>query len=127
MQVSLDGKPVKTFEVKEREDERRDFVVKLKPGKGVHKISVAYLNNYVNNDSPDPALRGDRNLFIKSTTIIGPLDAPQPKLPAAQVGDFCTVVLIQLRTAAVHLYPPSILRFRQCCGQIEDRKSIGKA
>ena len=81
MQISLNGKPVKTFEVKEREDERRDFVVKLKPGKGVHKISVAYLNNYVNNDSPDPALRGDRNLFVKSTTIIGPLDAPQPKLP----------------------------------------------
>mgnify|MGYP002700921720 CR=1 FL=1 len=81
MQISLNGKPVKTFEVKEREDERRDFVVKLKPGKGVHKISVAYLNNYVNNDSPDPALRGDRNLFVKSTIIIGPLDAPQPKLP----------------------------------------------
>jgi len=81
MQISLNGKPVKTFEVKEREDERSDFVVKLKPGKGVHKISVAYLNNYVNNDSPDPALRGDRNLFVKGTTIIGPLDAPQPKLP----------------------------------------------
>ena len=37
MQISLNGKPVKTFEVKEREDERRDFVVKLKPGKGVHQ------------------------------------------------------------------------------------------
>ena len=81
MQISLNGKPVKTFEVKEVEEERRDFVVKLKPGKGVHKISVAYLNNYVNNDSPDPALRGDRNLFVKSTDMIGPLDAPQPKLP----------------------------------------------
>ena len=81
MQVRLNGKPVKTFDVKEREDERRDFVVKLKPGKGVHQVSVAYLNNYVNNDSPDPALRGDRNLFVKSTDMIGPLDAPQPRLP----------------------------------------------
>ncbi|MCH2381344.1 MAG: DUF1592 domain-containing protein, partial [Pedosphaera sp.] len=81
MQISLNGKPVKTFEVKEVEEERRDFVVKLKPGKGVHQVSVAYLNNYVNNDSPDPALRGDRNLFVKSTDMIGPLDAPQPRLP----------------------------------------------
>ena len=81
MQVSLNGKPVKTFEVKEVEEERRDFVVKLKPGKGVHQVSVAYMNNYVNNDSPDPALRGDRNLFVKDTDMIGPLDAPQPRLP----------------------------------------------
>ena len=81
MQVSLNGQPVETLEVKVMEEERRDFVVKLKPGKGAHKISVAYLNNYVNNDSPDPALRGDRNLFVKHTTMIGPLDAPQPKLP----------------------------------------------
>ncbi|MDP7585768.1 MAG: DUF1587 domain-containing protein, partial [Verrucomicrobiota bacterium] len=81
MEVRLDNKPVRVFEVKVIKDERRDFIVKLKPGKGVHKISVAYLNNYVNDDSPDPALRGDRNLFVKSTTVIGPLDAPQPKLP----------------------------------------------
>ena len=81
MQVSLNGKPVKTFEVKEVEEEQRDFVVKLKPGKGVHQVSVAYMNNYVNNDSPDPALRGDRNLFVKDTDMIGPLDAPQPRLP----------------------------------------------
>ena len=81
MQVSLNGKPIKTFEVKEVEEERRDFVVKLKPGKGVHQVSVAYMNNYVNNDSPDPALRGDRNLFVKDTDMIGPLDAPQPRLP----------------------------------------------
>ena len=81
MEVRLDGNPVNTFEVKVLKDERRDFAVKLKPGKGAHKISIAYLNNYVNNDSPDPALRGDRNLFVKSTTMIGPLDAPQPSLP----------------------------------------------
>ncbi|MED5381115.1 MAG: DUF1587 domain-containing protein, partial [Verrucomicrobiota bacterium] len=51
MQVSLNGQLVETLEVKVMEEERRDFVVKLKPGKGAHKISVAYLNNYVNNDS----------------------------------------------------------------------------
>ncbi len=81
MEVRLDDKSVRVFEVKVIKDERRDFIVKLKPSKGVHKISVAYLNNYVNDDSPDPALRGDRNLFVKSTTVIGPLDAPQPHLP----------------------------------------------
>ena len=81
MQVTLNGKPVKTFEVKETDEAPKTFVVNLKPGKGNHRISVAYLNNYVNNDSPDPALRGDRNLFVRGTKMVGPLDAPQPKLP----------------------------------------------
>ncbi|MBT4622797.1 MAG: DUF1592 domain-containing protein [Verrucomicrobia bacterium] len=81
MQISLGGKPVKTFEVNQTEEKRRKFIVKLNPGKGNHRISIAYMNNYVNNDSPDPTLRGDRNLFIRGTKIIGPLDAPQPKLP----------------------------------------------
>ena len=81
LQVALDGKPVKTFEVKITEEKQHNFIVKLKPGRGNHRISIAYINNYVNNDSPDPALRGDRNLFIRGTKMIGPLDAPQPDLP----------------------------------------------
>ena len=81
LQVTLDGKPVKTFEVKTTEEKRHNFIVKIKPGKGNHRISIAYMNNYVNNDSPDPALRGDRNLFVRGTKMIGPLDAPQPKIP----------------------------------------------
>ena len=81
LQVTLNGEPVKTFEVKITEEKRHNFILKLKPGRGNHRISIAYMNNYVNNDSPDPALRGDRNLFVRGTKMIGPLDAPQPKLP----------------------------------------------
>ena len=81
LQVTLNGKPVKTFEVKITEEKRHNFILKLKPGRGNHRLSIAYMNNYVNNDSPDPALRGDRNLFVRGTKMIGPLDAPQPKLP----------------------------------------------
>lgn len=81
MQVSLDGKVLKTFDVKALEDAPEKFLVKLNTNKGNHRISVAYLNNYVNDDSPDPSLRGDRNLFIRQTKMIGPLDAPQPTLP----------------------------------------------
>mgnify|MGYP003298780048 FL=1 len=81
LQVTLNGQPVKTFEVKITEEKRHNFILKLKPGRGNHRISIAYMNNYVNNDSPDPALRGDRNLFVRGTKMIGPLDAPQPKLP----------------------------------------------
>lgn len=81
MQVSLDGKVLKTFEVKALEDAPEKYLVKLNTDKGNHRISVAYLNNYVNDDSPDPALRGDRNLFVRETKMIGPLDAPQPSLP----------------------------------------------
>ena len=81
MQVSIDGKVLKTFEVKALEDAPEKFLVKINARKGNRRISVAYLNNYVNNDSPDPALRGDRNLFVRETKMIGPLDAPQPALP----------------------------------------------
>ena len=81
LQVTLNGEPVKTFEVKITEEKRHNFILKLKPRSGNHRISIAYMNNYVNNDSPDAALRGDRNLFVRGTKMIGPLDAPQPKLP----------------------------------------------
>ena len=81
MQVSLDGQVIKTFDVQALEEAPNNFLVKLNTtSKGNRRISVSYLNNYVNDDSPDPALRGDRNLFIRETKMIGPLDAPQPKL-----------------------------------------------
>ena len=32
---------------------------------GSHHIGLAYLNNYVNNDTRDRRLRGDRNLYVR--------------------------------------------------------------
>lgn len=68
-----DGTPT-VFEIK---GDRRSQVLKLNldlaPGK--HAVTLAYLNNYVNNDSPDAKLRGDRNIFVESVEIEWPASA----------------------------------------------------
>ncbi len=40
------------------------YETKLKVKKGKHEVAVAYLNNYVVSNSPDPELNGDRNLIV---------------------------------------------------------------
>ena len=70
--VSLDGQRIAEFDVKaSRKPETYEKKVTLKAGD--HRIGLAYLNNYNDARNPDPKLRGDRNLFVTSVEIIGPL------------------------------------------------------
>ena len=74
LQVTLNGEPVKT-RGKDHRGKRHNFILKL-AGQGEPPHSIAYMNNYVNNDSPDL-------YFVAIATcrlvvqMIGPLDAPQ--------------------------------------------------
>ena len=79
--LRLDGKELKVYEVRNSRRQMKYFDHELKLEPGVKRIEVAYLNNYVNNDHPDPKLRGDRNLFVDYVDVIGPLDLPLPQLP----------------------------------------------
>ncbi len=77
--LQIDGKGVKTFVVENHRDKPRAFsvVIPLEPGN--HELSIAYLNNYVVQNHPDPRMRGDRNLFADYVDVIGPLNlAPPP-------------------------------------------------
>ena len=74
--VSIDGERVAEFGVKaSRKAEAYEKKLTLKGGD--HRIALAYLNNYNDTRNPDPKLRGDRNLFVASVEVIGPLHVTQ--------------------------------------------------
>ncbi len=72
MEVRVDGKAVKTFDVKAVENRPQIYEVKVHLKAGSHRIGAAYINNYVNQDDPDPKKRGDRNLLVDYLEIAGP-------------------------------------------------------
>jgi hypothetical protein len=90
--ITLDGKPVAEFEVKER-TKPGIYEAKIQAKSGTQKLSAAYLNNYNDGSHPDPKMRGDRNVFLTGVEVIGPMhvkqEAPESfrriftKLPAA--------------------------------------------
>ena len=70
--VSIDGKEVSAFDVKNA-GKPVSYDVKASLKRGPHKIAVAYLNNYHEENHPDPKMRGDRNVFLAGFDVIGPI------------------------------------------------------
>ncbi|MHA3773730.1 DUF1592 domain-containing protein [Verrucomicrobiota bacterium sgz303538] len=80
MALRVGGKDVKVFDVTALMDKRASYEVKTRIEGGRQRVALAYLNNYVDQNNPDPKLRGDRNLFVEFLEVEGPTDAP-PELP----------------------------------------------
>lgn len=90
--VSIDGQQVGIVDVKAT---GKPAVYELKAAAkgGTRKVSVAYLNNYNEQNHADPKMRGDRNAYLSALEIVGPLHVQQKapesfrrifsKLPAA--------------------------------------------
>ena len=79
--VYLNGREIERIDIDWQKPRPLSRTLSLAQGK--HSIGLAYLNNYVNNRSRDRKLRGDRNLFLRSIEVAGPLGKPQPELPAS--------------------------------------------
>ncbi len=77
--LRVNGKDVQIFHVTNSAPSEI-YEVKVTLEAGAQKISVAYLNNYNDQNNPDPKLRGDRNVFVKEVEITGPA-LPPPTLP----------------------------------------------
>ncbi|MEO5803192.1 MAG: DUF1592 domain-containing protein [Verrucomicrobiota bacterium] len=75
MEFRIDGAVMKTFDVTAVQNAPQVYELHFKIGAGPKKISAGYINNYVNQDDPDPDNR-DRNLIIDYLEIVGPA-APQ--------------------------------------------------
>lgn len=71
MELKVNGQPVKTFEVKAVESSPRVYEVGLDVPAGTGKVSLAYLNNFVNPQEKNPSRR-DRNLIVEMLEIVGP-------------------------------------------------------
>ncbi len=77
--LKIDDKEVKTFAVRNARNKPRDYSIEIPLEPGNHKLAIAYLNNYVVSNHPDPRMNGDRNLFADYIDIVGPLNvAPAP-------------------------------------------------
>lgn len=70
MEVRLDGKALKVFDVHAVEGKEKNYDLRLRVEAGERRLAAAYLNNFVNGG-------GDRNLIIDSFEVIGPV-TPQP-------------------------------------------------
>jgi len=81
--LKIDDKEIKTFAVRNARNKPRTHSVNLRLKPGKHTISIAYLNNYVVSNHPDPRMNGDRNLFADYIDVIGPLNVAPPPPPAS--------------------------------------------
>ena len=71
MELRVDGKKVKTFDVTAVKKSPAVYETHFTATEGPRRIAAAYINNYVNNDDPDPSNR-DRNLIVEYLEITGP-------------------------------------------------------
>jgi hypothetical protein len=73
LELRLDGKAVKVFDVHAVEGKLENYDYKMHIDAGDHRLAGAYINNYVRPD-------GDRNLLIDYFEIIGPVSIqPYPE------------------------------------------------
>ena len=64
------------------------FEHKTRLKKGRQILKIGFLNDYYEPSHPDPALKGDRNLFVKSVELVGPIGVLPKKLPEAHTWIF---------------------------------------
>ncbi len=72
MVLAVDGRPVESFEVLQRELAIYEKVVQLDGGSP--RIGLRFVNDYFDPKHPDPKRR-DRNLLVDWCEVVGPLDA----------------------------------------------------
>ncbi|MGE3308880.1 MAG: DUF1592 domain-containing protein [Limisphaerales bacterium] len=75
MGIRVDGKEVHVQSVRAQAEKPEQFEVAVTLEAGKHRLGVAYLNNF-NSD-------GDRNLYLTSFEVVGPLDVAPEEYPEA--------------------------------------------
>ncbi len=80
--LSVDGKTIKTIDIKSKNRaDRQNHENTLKMMRGRRRIRVAFINDYYKPDDPDPKLKGDRNAYVHAVDVIGPLEVKLEDLP----------------------------------------------
>ncbi len=80
LELRLDGRKLQVFDVKAPANNPEFFEHKLKVTGGKHRLSGAFINDYYNPQAANPKDR-DRNLYIRSLEVVGPLDFRAEDLP----------------------------------------------
>lgn len=78
MEIKLDGEKLATIDVKAGRDSMRDHDHRLRLVKGKHAITVAFVNDFYDEQS-----KADRNLYLEFVELVGPMDVLPAELPWA--------------------------------------------
>ncbi len=79
MEFRLDGQKITVFKVEADENGLDEYDIHIRAEKGTHDFAAAFINDFY--DEKAPEYRRDRNLFIASLEVIGPVDVEPEKLP----------------------------------------------
>ncbi|HXT59659.1 MAG TPA: DUF1592 domain-containing protein [Pirellulales bacterium] len=79
MAFRLNGKEVHVADVTAVDTEPMMYEKQVRIGPGKKRFGLAFINDFYDPKAPDPKAR-DRNLYIDSLEIQGPLDGPPPPL-----------------------------------------------
>jgi mono/diheme cytochrome c family protein len=82
MEFRLDGKPLQTFEVKNRRSQPQTFEHRLALSRGKHKFAAAFLNDFYDPKNEDKGRR-DRNLIVFRFDVRGPVEVSPQDVPEA--------------------------------------------
>jgi hypothetical protein len=82
MAVRLEGKDLKTFDVKALRAKPEVYEITTKVARGKRPVGVAFLNDYFEPRHKDPKLRGDRNLHLVNLEVVGPILPASPETEA---------------------------------------------
>ena len=80
MAFKFDDKQVYVAEVAAEQGAAEVYQTKVHTQPGKHRFTLAFVNDFYEPQNPDPKRR-DRNLWIESLEVQGPLDAPPSELP----------------------------------------------
>jgi mono/diheme cytochrome c family protein len=78
MEIRVDGRALKTFDVKNKERKLEWFELPVELSHGPHAIDVAFVNDFY-----DAEKKQDRNLFVSEVQLIGPIEIKPEDLPAS--------------------------------------------
>ncbi len=78
MELRVDGEKVAVFDVKARQNKPENYDQELSLTRGGHEIAAVFLNDYY-----DPKKKEDRNLFVQSIQLEGPLVVDPDAYPSA--------------------------------------------
>lgn len=82
LEMQLDGKKVKVFSVNTPRDKERPYEIRQRLTPGKHELTARFINDFYDKDNKDPKER-DRNLYVFSLEITGPLDIKLEEYPAS--------------------------------------------
>jgi hypothetical protein len=81
LKLMLEGAELGVFPVPVTVGNSKVYSVRTNITAGKRQVAAAYINNYVNLQTRDPKLRGDRNLVLETLEVEGPLDGGPLPLP----------------------------------------------